>query len=97
LVTGLLLVAVGVVFLRTNGMAALPDLVPTELLGRWQNQALEIAAGVPDALLVAVLAAVALGLWWVTQRRSSTRVADDEPDRAGPDDRTGDLDPDRTR
>lgn len=69
LVTGALLVVVGVVFLLTNGMAALPDLVPVRTQARLQEWALAAGATVPDVALVAVGAALALALWFAWTRR----------------------------
>ncbi|MBC7291986.1 MAG: cytochrome c biogenesis protein CcdA, partial [Actinotalea sp.] len=63
LVTGALLVVVGIVFALTNGMAALPDLVPVRTQARLQEWALAAGGAVPDVALVLGGAAVALALW----------------------------------
>lgn len=68
-VTGLLLIAVGIVFLRTNGMATLPQLLPTEMLARMQSALLSFGAAVPEPLLIIGAAVIALGIWWLAQRR----------------------------
>lgn len=79
-ITGVLLVAVGVVFLRTNGMASLPQLVPSQLLGEVQGAVLSIGAAVPEPLLIVVLALVALGSWaWWRRRAVTGRDDDDAP------------------
>jgi cytochrome c biogenesis protein CcdA len=82
LITGALLVAVGVVFLLTNGMAALPDLVPVRTQARLQEWALTTGAAVPDVALVVAGAAVALALWFAWTRRSPG--GDAEPDDGAP-------------
>ncbi|MCM3661371.1 cytochrome c biogenesis CcdA family protein [Georgenia satyanarayanai] len=80
-VTGLLLVVVGVVFLRTNGMASLPQLVPAQLLGRLQSAVLSVGAAVPEPLLIVVSALAALGAWAWWRRRSDVGplAGDDGP------------------
>ncbi len=68
-ITGVLLIVVGVVFLRTSGMATLPQLVPTRLLSQVQSVVLDVGAAVPEPLLIALLALVALAGWWAWSRR----------------------------
>jgi cytochrome c-type biogenesis protein len=69
LVSGTLLIAVGVVFLRTNGMAALPELVPAATLSRAQSAVISIGSAVPDVVLITGAALVALVVWWSVDRR----------------------------
>lgn len=81
-VTGVLLVVVGVVFLRTNGMATLPQLIPAGTLAALQSTILSVGAQVPEAVLIVAAAAVALAVWWLLSRRRH----DDAPaaDRPAP-------------
>lgn len=78
-VTGVLLVVVGVVFLRTNGLASLPQLVPSQLLGDVQSGLLAFGAAVPEPVLIVVLALAALGVWALWRRRSADAVPQPEP------------------
>ncbi|GAA3514226.1 cytochrome c biogenesis CcdA family protein [Georgenia daeguensis] len=72
MVTGIVLVAVGVVFVTTNGMAALPELLPATLLGSLQTTVLSMSAAVPEPLLIVVAALAVLGVWaW--RRRGGAR------------------------
>ncbi|NCT92240.1 cytochrome c biogenesis protein CcdA [Cellulomonas sp. APG4] len=75
LATGLLLVAVGVVFLLTNGMAALPELVPAAVLADLQAGIARAGAQVPDVALVLVVAGVVLLAWWGRGRNARRRSA----------------------
>ncbi|MDT0163957.1 cytochrome c biogenesis protein CcdA [Actinotalea sp. AC32] len=82
LVTGLLLVAVGVVFATTNGMTAAPELVPTHVQADLQDRVVAWGSAVPDVVTVGVLALGALALWWLVRRRataSSREHAEDRP------------------
>lgn len=73
LVSGVLLLVVGVVFLRTNGMAALPELIPAAVLSDLQQSLIAVGAAVPDVLAIGALALVALAVW-VGVRRSRARA-----------------------
>ena len=73
LVTGLLLVAVGVVFLLTNGMVALPELLPARTQAVLQERLIAWGGAVPDVVFVLVAGAVAVALWWVWQRSQARR------------------------
>lgn len=69
LLAGLLIIALGILFWRTNGLVTLPSPVPTSTLARWQE-----GSGVLDDPLVQVVVILALGLlgillWWWRDRR----------------------------
>ncbi len=70
LVTGLLIVAVGLLFWFTNGLVAMPSLVPTSVQAWMQEQGAILANPVFDIVAVIALAAVALAVWAV---RTSAR------------------------
>ncbi|WP_418606841.1 cytochrome c biogenesis CcdA family protein [Georgenia sp. SUBG003] len=73
-VTAMVLVAVGVVFVTTNGMAALPELLPPVVLGSLQTTVLSVSAAVPEPLLIVLAALGVMGVWaW---RRRSAASAD---------------------
>lgn len=74
-ITGAVLIAVGVVFLRTNGMATLPQLVSSGTLGDMQSAILTFGAAVPEPVLIIALALLALGGWAWWRRRAETRHA----------------------
>lgn len=63
LLTGVLLIAVGVTFIVTNGLVGLPEVVSLETQSAWQSGAQAMST---TTQIVAVLASagVALALWW---------------------------------
>lgn len=89
-VTGLLLIAVGVLFLRTNGLASLPGLLPADLVTQAQNGLLSVASVVPETVVIIVLAAVGLVVWFVLDRRAAhaREVTTEDPIIPGPGDET---------
>lgn len=74
LASGTLLVVVGILFLRTNGLAALPNLIPAAALARAQVTVTSIGAAVPDVALIVAVALIALAVWWWSERRRLTDV-----------------------
>lgn len=72
-ITGLLLIAVGVVFWLTNGFLSVPELIPTSVLSWLQNGASVLANPLLDVAVI-VVAAAAVITWWVLRRRSAERV-----------------------
>lgn len=69
LLTGALIIAVGLLFWTTDGLVALPSPVPTGTLARWQEGlAVLSGTGVQIGLILAA-AALALALWWRRERR----------------------------
>lgn len=67
--TGLVIIAVGILFWTTNGLVTMPSLVPTSVLARWQeNTAVLSSTGVQIAIILG-LAALGLALWWRGDRR----------------------------
>ncbi|OIQ76443.1 cytochrome C biogenesis protein transmembrane region [mine drainage metagenome] len=67
--TGAMLVTVGIVFLTTNGLVALPELVPSRVLFDLQVRVETLGAAVPDAVFVGAAALVALAAWFTVTRR----------------------------
>lgn len=69
LLTGLLIIALGILFWMTNGLVALPSPVPTRVLAQWQEGLAALnSTGVQIAVLLG-LAALALLHWWRADRR----------------------------
>ncbi|WP_149204940.1 cytochrome c biogenesis CcdA family protein [Actinotalea subterranea] len=79
-VTGGLLVTVGIVFLTTNGMVAAPELVPAHVQAGLQRQAAAWGGAVPDVAVVAVLTVAAALVWWLARRRPRHAQADESVD-----------------
>ncbi|MGP9683798.1 MULTISPECIES: cytochrome c biogenesis CcdA family protein [unclassified Brachybacterium] len=69
LVTGIVIIALGILFWATNGLVTMPSLVPTRVLAQWQaNAAVLSDTGIQIAVILA-LGALALSLWWWSDRR----------------------------
>lgn len=78
--TGLLIIAVGIVFWTTNGLVGAPELLPYETQGWLQEMAGSLANPVVDILVLVALAGVALFLWARRQRRTAaSRAAQETP------------------
>lgn len=63
-VTGALIVAVGIVFWTTNGLVTAPALLPTSVSAWLQGQSSVLANGWIDIVAIVVVAAIVLTLWW---------------------------------
>ncbi|WP_407317261.1 cytochrome c biogenesis CcdA family protein [Isoptericola halotolerans] len=72
-VTGLLLVAVGVVFWATNGLVGVPEVVPQGAQTWLQGQGAVLASPVLDVVAVVVVAVVVAVVW--TRRRARRAAA----------------------
>lgn len=66
--TGLLLIAVGVAFIATNGLVSMPQLVDLGTQSRLQQGASSLGAALPQVALIVIGAVVALALWWFWPR-----------------------------
>lgn len=75
-ITGVLIIAVGVLFWLTNGLVTMPALIPTDVQAWIQERSALLADPVFDIIAVLVLAGVALTVWALRQRRT-TRGAED--------------------
>lgn len=73
--TGLLIIALGVLFWTTNGLVTMPSLVPTSTLARWQASTAALSSPLVQAGVLLALGALALGIWLRHDRRR-------QPDRA---------------
>lgn len=72
-ITGLVLIAVGILFLRTNGLVGFEGLISTEKAFDLQLWASDVAAKIPDVAFIIAGAVVALGVWawWAFGRGTS--------------------------
>lgn len=80
LVTGLVLIAVGITFVTTSGMATLPELIPTATSFDLQQRAIALGRTVPDLVVAAVLVTAATALMLHRMRRrppAAARPAED--------------------
>lgn len=77
IITGLLLIVVGLVFLTTNGLASAPALIPPRVQADIQETIAAWGSAVPNVVVVLVLALVATGAWIVAQRRRTAPTASD--------------------
>lgn len=69
LVTGVLIIALGILFWVTNGLVTVPSLVPTSTLARWQAGGSALSSPIVQVAVLVALGALALGLWWRYDRR----------------------------
>ncbi len=75
-ITGLILIAVGIVFITTNGLVSVPQLVDLGTQSRLQQGATDLGASLSQVVVIVIAAVVALVLWWFWPR---ARVDDEEP------------------
>lgn len=73
LITGLLIIGVGLLFWFTNGLVSLPSLVPTSVQAWAQEQGAVFASPVFDVLGIVALAGIVLWVWAVARRRAKPR------------------------
>ena len=74
-VTGLVIIALGILFWTTNGLVTLPSLVPTSTLARWQASSVGLNDPVVQVGAILALGLLALLLWW---RRDRWRRREEE-------------------
>ncbi|MFW7415828.1 cytochrome c biogenesis CcdA family protein [Demequina sp. SO4-18] len=73
LLTGLLMVALGIAFWATNGLVSAPSLVPADAQATLQTVASSITGIGADIALVVIVAAAALFAWHRIQKRRNDR------------------------
>lgn len=78
-VTGLLIMGVGVLFWTTNGLVGAPELIPLHAQAALQESVAILADPIVDILAVVLIAGIVL-LLWARRRRNGTR-ADAEASR----------------
>lgn len=82
LITGLLLVAVGIAFWRTNGFISVPEPIAADTQLRLQGDMALLADPVVDIVAVVAIAAALLFWWWRRILKNSTDSSAGE-DRSG--------------
>lgn len=68
--TGVLIIALGILFWRTNGLVTLPSLVPTSALARWQESSAVLNDPVVQVAVILALGLGGIALWWWRGTRS---------------------------
>lgn len=71
-ITGAMIIAVGVLFWTTNGLVSLPSLVPTDVLMRFQERSALLVNPVFDLIVIVVLLVAGIASWMVARRRRET-------------------------
>lgn len=74
-ITGTLIVIVGVIFWLTNGLVALPSLVPTDVQAWIQSRGTLLANPIIDVSAIVALTALALAIWVIRRSRATARKA----------------------
>jgi cytochrome c biogenesis protein CcdA len=75
MVTGILMIVIGIVFWATNGLVSAPSLVPTTTLAHAQEWVSSWSSTTTDIIVVCVLAVLAIVLWFRHERRRVRRAA----------------------
>ncbi len=75
MLTGALMIGVGIVFWTTNGLISVPSYVPTDLLAQLQSSAL-LTSTAADVTAVLVIAAIVIAIWFARERRRGRAHAD---------------------
>lgn len=73
LITGLLIIGVGLLFWFTNGLVSMPSLVPTDVQAWAQTQGAVLSNPLFDVIAIVVLAGIALGIWVMARRKAATK------------------------
>src|SRR5690625_6941212 len=60
--TGLVIIALGILFWSTNGLVTMPSLIPTSALARWQENVGVLSSTGAQIGVIVALALLALGL-----------------------------------
>lgn len=80
-ITGMLLLAVGLLFWFTNGLVSLPALVPDDLLEWMQDRGSVLSSPVVDIVAIVLISGAALALWAFRQKRLRGAGTADRPYR----------------
>ncbi|PRB14134.1 cytochrome c biogenesis CcdA family protein [Microbacterium sp. MYb62] len=72
-ITGVLVVAVGILFWLTNGLVSMPSLIPTDVQAWVQERGALLADPIVDIVAILAFAILALTIWAFRRRRALTR------------------------
>lgn len=79
MLTGALMIVVGVVFQTTNGLVSVPSFIPTDVMSRLQSSAL-LSGATADVIAIGGIAVALVGLWVLRdRRRRAQEVGHDAP------------------
>lgn len=79
ILTGALMIVVGVVFQTTNGLVSVPSFIPTDVVSRLQSSAL-LSGATADVIAISGIAVALVGLWVLRdRRRRAQEVGHDAP------------------
>lgn len=79
-ITGLVLIAVGIVFITTNGLISMPELVDSDIQSTLQQGASSLGSSLPQVGLIVLAAVVALTLWWFWPRGAAADASTESTD-----------------
>lgn len=72
-ITGTLIIMVGVIFWLTNGLVTMPSLIPTDVQAWIQSRGALLANPIVDVLAIVALTALALAIWAIRRSRAAAR------------------------
>lgn len=79
MLTGALMIVVGVIFQTTNGLVSVPSFIPTDVVSRLQSSAL-LSGATADVIAISGIAVALVGLWVLRdRRRRAQEVGHDAP------------------
>ncbi|WP_226841969.1 cytochrome c biogenesis CcdA family protein [Brevibacterium sp. FME37] len=76
MITGALMIVIGIVFWMTNGLVSAPSLVSTSSLAHAQEWASSWTSTTVDIIVVCLLAVMAIVLWFRHERRRAKEIRD---------------------
>ncbi|MFP1603540.1 cytochrome c biogenesis CcdA family protein [Microbacterium sp. 2216-1] len=83
-ITGTMIVAVGVLFWTTNGLVAMPALIPTDVQSWIQERGALLADPLVDVIAIFVVTGIVLTVWALRQRRRSEPARERDVDASRP-------------
>ena len=85
MLTGLLIIGIGILFWRTNGLVGVPELVSLDTQASLQNAAQVLTNPIFDILAILVITAVILAIWFRYRSRAEDSASEDQPQFLGTD------------
>ncbi|HJF13765.1 MAG TPA: cytochrome c biogenesis CcdA family protein [Enteractinococcus helveticum] len=75
-ITGIIIIAVGVLFWTTNGLVTMPELLPTKTSAWLQESSAILSNPLVDVILLIVVVGIILGVWIRARYRKANLVAE---------------------